>query len=191
MNTEKFLDWLVELDIAFYKTTKEPDYTPSGNSHFYLKGSQERFTSKDMELIDRIKNYDEIELIKIQKDMFIHWDNNFWYALSIFLIIQTALLYGLFDVYKEDSDIVFKIAIPIMGIILTVLMALLLIRRNFMIIKAKEGIEEKIPNLNVNHKDNKSKCPLQNFSSSKIMCYIFPSFFLIMWFCSFILLSID
>ena len=47
-NTEKFLDWLVELDIAHYKTTTESDYTPSGNSHFYLKGSQERFTSKEM-----------------------------------------------------------------------------------------------------------------------------------------------
>lgn len=47
-DTEKFLDWLVELDIAYYKTTIEPDYTPRGKSHFYLKGSQERFTSADM-----------------------------------------------------------------------------------------------------------------------------------------------
>jgi len=47
-NTEKFLDWLVGLDIAHYQTTTEVDYTPSGKSHFYLKGSQERFTSKEM-----------------------------------------------------------------------------------------------------------------------------------------------
>lgn len=47
-NTEKFLDWLVELDIVHYKTEVLPDYVPSGNSHFYLKGSQERFTSKEM-----------------------------------------------------------------------------------------------------------------------------------------------
>lgn len=48
IDTEKFLDWLVELDISHYKTTAVPDYTPSGASHFYLKGSQERFTSKQM-----------------------------------------------------------------------------------------------------------------------------------------------
>jgi hypothetical protein len=48
MNTVDFLDWLVELDISFYKTTKEIDYVPTGKSHFYLKGSQERFTSEDM-----------------------------------------------------------------------------------------------------------------------------------------------
>jgi hypothetical protein len=48
MDTEKFLDWLVELDIVHYKTTKGLDYTPRGNSHFYLKGSNQRFTSKEM-----------------------------------------------------------------------------------------------------------------------------------------------
>jgi len=47
-NVEKFLDWLVELDVSHYKTDASPFYTPSGNSHFYLKGSSERFTSKDM-----------------------------------------------------------------------------------------------------------------------------------------------
>ena len=49
-NIEKILDWLVELDIAYYKTTIEPDYT----SYFYLKGSQERITSK--EIIDIFNN---------------------------------------------------------------------------------------------------------------------------------------
>lgn len=42
------LDWLVELDIQHYKTEKLLDYIPSGNSHFYLKCSQERFTSDEM-----------------------------------------------------------------------------------------------------------------------------------------------
>ncbi len=45
---EKFLNWLVQLDVAHYRTESLPDYTPSGESHFYLKGSQERFTSKQM-----------------------------------------------------------------------------------------------------------------------------------------------
>ncbi len=45
---ENILDWLVELDIQHYKTETFSDYTPSGNSHFYLKRSQERFTSKEM-----------------------------------------------------------------------------------------------------------------------------------------------
>ena len=48
MDVEKFLDWLVELDIQHYKTKAEPDYNPSGESHFYLLRSQERFTSKEM-----------------------------------------------------------------------------------------------------------------------------------------------
>lgn len=47
-STEKFLDWLVELDVQHYKTESFPDYKPSGKSHFYLKGSSERFTSMDM-----------------------------------------------------------------------------------------------------------------------------------------------
>ena len=45
---EKFLNWLVQLDVAHYRTESLPDYTPSGESHFYLKGSQERFTSKQI-----------------------------------------------------------------------------------------------------------------------------------------------
>ena len=48
INTEKFLDWLVELNIAFYQTKADKDYKPSGKSHFYLKGSPERFTSREM-----------------------------------------------------------------------------------------------------------------------------------------------
>ena len=47
-NIEEFLDWLVALDIQHYKTESFPDYTPTGASHFYLKGSPERFTSKEM-----------------------------------------------------------------------------------------------------------------------------------------------
>lgn len=47
-NIENFLDWLVELDIQHYKTEQFSDYKPSGNSHFYLKGSSERFSSKEM-----------------------------------------------------------------------------------------------------------------------------------------------
>lgn len=47
-NIENFLDWIVELDIQHYKTEQFPDYKPSRNSHFYLKGSLERFTSKEM-----------------------------------------------------------------------------------------------------------------------------------------------
>ena len=45
---EKLLDWLVGLDIQHYKTEKQLDYTPSSNSHFYLKHSPERFTSEEM-----------------------------------------------------------------------------------------------------------------------------------------------
>ena len=59
-NTEEFLDWLVELDIAHYKTTAVPDYTPSGKSHFYLKGSRERFTSAEMISIFLNKASDEV-----------------------------------------------------------------------------------------------------------------------------------
>jgi len=44
----EFMDWFATLDIAFYKTEKFADYTPSGASHFYLKGSQERFTSEEI-----------------------------------------------------------------------------------------------------------------------------------------------
>ena len=66
MNIENFLDWLVELDIQFYKTEKTPDYTPSGVSHFYLKRSPERFTSKEM--IDIFNN-------KMSDDLNERWRN--------------------------------------------------------------------------------------------------------------------
>jgi len=47
-NLEKMLDWLVGMDVQHYKTESFPDYDPRGNSHFYLKGSPERFTSMEM-----------------------------------------------------------------------------------------------------------------------------------------------
>lgn len=59
---EDFLDWLVSLDIQHYKTNTEPDYIPSGKSHFYLKRSPERFTSKEM--IDIYNNTADSELNK-------------------------------------------------------------------------------------------------------------------------------
>lgn len=59
-NVVEFLDWLVLLDIRHYKTESFPDYTPSGNSHFYLAGSQERFTSEEMTLIWRNKSNKEL-----------------------------------------------------------------------------------------------------------------------------------
>ena len=59
-NLEKMLDWLVELNIQHYKTESFPDYKPSGNSHFYLKGSPERFTS--MEIIKIFYNQADNEL---------------------------------------------------------------------------------------------------------------------------------
>lgn len=60
--TEKMLDWLVELDIQHYKTESSPDYKPSGSSHFYLKGSLERFTS--MEMIKFFRNRADYDLMK-------------------------------------------------------------------------------------------------------------------------------
>ena len=44
----EFLDWLVRLQINHYPTEKTADYNPSGESHFYLSRSPERFTSKEM-----------------------------------------------------------------------------------------------------------------------------------------------
>jgi hypothetical protein len=62
-NLEKMLDWLVELNIQHYKTeTTFRDYTPSGASHFYLKGSHERFTS--MEMINIFHNQADNELME-------------------------------------------------------------------------------------------------------------------------------
>lgn len=51
---EEFLDWIVAMDFAHYETEEFGDYKPTGPSHWYLKGSPERFTSK--ELIDIYNN---------------------------------------------------------------------------------------------------------------------------------------
>ena len=48
MNTIDFLDWIVAMDLQHYKTEKFPDYTPVGASHWYIKGSPERFTSREL-----------------------------------------------------------------------------------------------------------------------------------------------
>ncbi len=45
---EKILDWIVAMDFQHYKTESFSDYTPSGSSHWYLKGSPERFTSDEI-----------------------------------------------------------------------------------------------------------------------------------------------
>ena len=48
INTEEFLDWIVKMDLAFYVADPLPDYDPGCNSHFYIKGSPERFSSKEL-----------------------------------------------------------------------------------------------------------------------------------------------
>jgi len=60
MDVEKLMDWLVTLDISFYETIKESDYDPKCRSHFYLKGSGERFSSADIISIFENKATDEI-----------------------------------------------------------------------------------------------------------------------------------
>lgn len=44
MNTADFLDWIVQMDFAFYPT----DFTPNAKSHWYLKRCPERFTSEEI-----------------------------------------------------------------------------------------------------------------------------------------------
>ena len=45
---EEILDWIVAMDFAHYVTEESPDYKPSGPSHWYIKGSPERFTSDEL-----------------------------------------------------------------------------------------------------------------------------------------------
>jgi hypothetical protein len=45
---KNMLDWIVAMDFAHYKTEEFPDYKPSGPSHWYIKGSPERFTSEEL-----------------------------------------------------------------------------------------------------------------------------------------------
>ena len=45
---ETMLDWIVAMDLQHYPTESTPDYTPSGPSHWYIKGSPERFTSEEL-----------------------------------------------------------------------------------------------------------------------------------------------
>ncbi len=47
MNSE-LLDWIVAMDFQHYKTEEFSDYKPSGPSHWYIKGSPERFTSEEL-----------------------------------------------------------------------------------------------------------------------------------------------
>ena len=48
---EDILDWVVAMDLGHYVTEEFPDYKPSGPSHWYIKGSLERFTSKELIMI--------------------------------------------------------------------------------------------------------------------------------------------
>jgi hypothetical protein len=57
---ENMLDWIVAMDFAHYKTEECPDYKPSGPSHWYIKGSPERFTSKELKQIYKGKMNDQL-----------------------------------------------------------------------------------------------------------------------------------
>lgn len=54
------LDWIVAMDLQHYQTETTPDYTPSGPSHWYIKGSPERFTSAELISIYHGKMSDEV-----------------------------------------------------------------------------------------------------------------------------------
>jgi hypothetical protein len=45
---EEIIDWIVAMDFAHYVTEEFPDYKPNGLSHWYIKGSPERFTSDEL-----------------------------------------------------------------------------------------------------------------------------------------------
>jgi len=61
-NVEEFLDWLVSFDIHHYQTKENQftNYAPKSKSHFFLSGSPERFSSK--EIIDIWTNKANIDL---------------------------------------------------------------------------------------------------------------------------------
>jgi hypothetical protein len=57
---ETLLDWIVAMDFQHYKTEEFPDYKPNGPSHWYVKGSPERFTSIELVNIYNNKMDDEL-----------------------------------------------------------------------------------------------------------------------------------
>ena len=71
---ENLLDWLVSLDICHYKTEETKNYKPTEKSHFYLKGSCERFSSE--ELIKIFNNEVDDELFERWFDALIY--HNEW-----------------------------------------------------------------------------------------------------------------
>lgn len=58
---ENMLDWIVAMDFQHYKTESFPDYIPTGESHWYVKGSLERFTSSEILSIYNGKMDDELK----------------------------------------------------------------------------------------------------------------------------------
>ena len=48
LEVEALLDYLVYHDFQHYETQASESYTPSGKSHFYIKGSPLRFTSREI-----------------------------------------------------------------------------------------------------------------------------------------------
>jgi hypothetical protein len=48
MEILEILDWIVAMDLCHYKTEESPGYKPRGPSHWFIKGSPERFTSKEL-----------------------------------------------------------------------------------------------------------------------------------------------
>lgn len=44
----EFLDWIVECNFQFYKTKTIPELKSEDKSHWYLKGSPERFSSEEL-----------------------------------------------------------------------------------------------------------------------------------------------
>ena len=56
----EILDWIVAMDLGHYTTEESDGYIPSGPSHWYIKGSPERFTSNELVDIYNGKMSDEL-----------------------------------------------------------------------------------------------------------------------------------
>lgn len=48
---DKLLEWIAFMQFRFYKTEPTPEYKPSAKVHYYLAGSGERFTPKEVAAI--------------------------------------------------------------------------------------------------------------------------------------------
>lgn len=125
----------------------------------------------------------EAESINHYVKLFIHWDESYWQAANVFLVVQAALIAALTQIKSLTEDNTWLLLVGIFGIFglfISILNILVLNRKMSYTDGCEEMLRKRYQDLFYNE-IKKRQIGLKKFSSATIMHTIFPSLFCIFW----------